>query len=67
MPEASLRINPARIINWWLMISASEGVSLRVAMVYLEDLMSFTSFVSVCVSVSNVLRFGYVSSSHHDS
>ncbi|MNK46967.1 hypothetical protein D3C87_657630 [compost metagenome] len=30
MPEASLRIIPARSISWWLMTSASEGVSLRV-------------------------------------
>jgi hypothetical protein len=32
MPPARRRISPARSISWWLMISASEGASLRVAM-----------------------------------
>jgi hypothetical protein len=30
-PEASLRIMPARNMSWWLMTSASAGVSLTVA------------------------------------
>ncbi len=36
MPPASRRISPARIIRRWLMISASEGASLSVAMKYFE-------------------------------
>ena len=34
MPLASLRIRPARNINWWLMTSASAGVSRSVAIRY---------------------------------
>ena len=33
-PEASLRIMPARSISWWLITTASEGVSFCVASKY---------------------------------
>ena len=32
-------MNPARISNWWLITSASAGVSFKVAIVYLDALM----------------------------
>jgi hypothetical protein len=44
-PEASLRIIPARSISWWLITSASFGVSLSVESKYWLVRMLDPSFI----------------------
>src|SRR5690606_9016422 len=51
MPPASLRIMPARVINRWLTISASEGASLRVAMWKREAFMGWGDSLYIIDSI----------------